>query len=111
MSASAGVERTADSNGSKASNARVNVTGKCMKCYVNGYPEGGNPTPHFDRTPRRRPVFAIIAAILFGLALLLELAKADLGSVLTAGTLTTAGLLFFALHFCGTGAWRSLRRR
>lgn len=55
-------------------------------------------------------MFAVIAAILFGLALLLELAKADLGSVLTVGTLTTAGLLFFALHFCGTGNWKFRRR-
>jgi hypothetical protein len=76
----------------------------------NGYPDGGKRTPHIDRHPSEASVFAIIAAVLFGLALLLELAKADLGSVLTAGTLTTAGLLFFALHFCGTGAWRRLRR-
>ncbi len=53
-------------------------------------------------------MFAIIAAVLFGLLLLLELAGADLGPVLDAGTLTTAGLLCIALHLAGVGTgWRS----
>jgi hypothetical protein len=59
-------------------------------------------------------VFAIIAAVLFGLLLLLELAGASLGPVLDAGTLTTAGLLCIALHLAGAGTgWRSYgwRRR
>jgi hypothetical protein len=42
-------------------------------------------------------VFAIIAAVLFGLALLLELIGESLG-VITPGTLVIAGLLFVALH-------------
>jgi len=44
-------------------------------------------------------MFAIIAAVLFGLALLLDLIDESLGEVLTPGTLVTAGLLFLALHF------------
>jgi len=46
-------------------------------------------------------VFAIIAAILFGLALLLELTSVSFGTVITATTLTTAGLLCVALHLAG----------
>ena len=46
-------------------------------------------------------MFAIIAAILFGLALLLELTSVSFGTVITATTLTTAGLLCVALHLAG----------
>lgn len=46
-------------------------------------------------------MIAIIAAILFGLALLLELTSASFGTVITATTLTTAGLLCVALHLAG----------
>lgn len=46
-------------------------------------------------------MFAIIAAILFGLALLLELTSASFGTVITTGTLTMAGLLCVALHLAG----------
>ena len=61
-------------------------------------------------------MFAIIAAILFGLALLLDLLKTSLGDVITVTTLMLAGLLFVALHLGGAGArvsggWRSRRRR
>ena len=49
-------------------------------------------------------MFAIIAAVLFGLALLLDLIDESLGEVLTPGTLTLAGLLFIALHFAGAGS-------
>jgi hypothetical protein len=56
-------------------------------------------------------VFAIIAAILFGLALLFELTGAAIGKI-TFGTLTTAGLLCVALHLAGVGtAWRGRRWR
>jgi hypothetical protein len=59
-------------------------------------------------------VLAILAAILFALALLLELAKTSLGDVITAGTLSTAGLLCLALHLAGVGTgwrWRGPRYR
>jgi hypothetical protein len=46
-------------------------------------------------------MFAIIAAILFVIALILDLAKADIG--LATGTIVTAGLLFMALHMAGLG--------
>ena len=46
-------------------------------------------------------MFAIIAAILFGLALLLDLVNVDLGTVINTGTLVTAGLLCLALHLAG----------
>ena len=58
-------------------------------------------------------MFAIIAAALFGLALILDLAKASLGSI-TSGTLLLAGLLCVALHMAGIGTnarGRNWRRR
>jgi hypothetical protein len=61
-------------------------------------------------------MFAIIAAVLFGLALLFELTKSDLGATLTPNTLVTAGLLCVALHLAGVltgwrgrGRWRRTR--
>ena len=57
-------------------------------------------------------MFAIIAAILFGLALLLQLVNESMGTLITAGTLTTAGLLCVALHLAGAAAaFRGYRRR
>ncbi|HEX6499235.1 MAG TPA: hypothetical protein VF054_09420 [Micromonosporaceae bacterium] len=51
-------------------------------------------------------MLAIIAAILFALALLFELARLG-GDVINSGTLTTAGLLCLALHLAGIGSgWR-----
>jgi hypothetical protein len=47
-------------------------------------------------------MFAIIGAILFAIALIIDLAKADVG--LAAGTFVTAGLLCVALHMAGLGA-------
>ncbi|GGP50696.1 hypothetical protein [Saccharothrix coeruleofusca] len=49
-------------------------------------------------------MFAIIAAVIFGLALLLDLADASLGAVVNGGTLMLAGLLCVALHLAGVGA-------
>lgn len=49
-------------------------------------------------------MLAIIAAALFGLALLLDLANASFGTVLDGGTLLVAGLLCVALHLAGVGA-------
>ncbi len=57
---------------------------------------------------------AIIAAVLFGLALLFELAGISL-EIITAQVLITAGLLCVALHMAGvgtrsySGSWRSRR--
>jgi len=53
-------------------------------------------------------MLAVIAAILFGLALLCELLKTSFGSI-GYTTLVTAGLLFFALHFAYTRTWRGRR--
>ncbi len=55
-------------------------------------------------------MFAITAAVLFGLALLLELTKQSLGTVVTTGTLTTAGLLCLALHLSGLSNRRYFTR-
>ncbi|MBN9101385.1 MULTISPECIES: hypothetical protein [unclassified Pseudonocardia] len=52
---------------------------------------------------------AIVAAVLFGLALIFELAGYSL-SVLTPTTLSTAGLLCIALHLAGIGTSRPARR-
>ena len=59
-------------------------------------------------------MFAIIAAIIFGLALLLDFANANLGDAFTTDTLLMAGLLCLALHLAGVGAgirtWGRVRR-
>jgi hypothetical protein len=56
-------------------------------------------------------MFALVAAILFLIALVFEIAGAAVGGVLTAPTLVTAGLLCVALHLLGVGAgWRPLGR-
>jgi hypothetical protein len=57
-------------------------------------------------------MLAIVAAIIFGLALLLDLFDADLGDAFTQGTLLMAGLLCLSLHMAGVGAgyrWSSRR--
>jgi hypothetical protein len=62
-------------------------------------------------------MFAIIAAVLFGLALLFDLAGIGLGTVITHGTLVDAGLLCVALHLAGVATstrswnWRGTARR
>lgn len=49
-------------------------------------------------------MMAVIAAVLFGLALLLTLLDRSLGTPLLAPTtLMLAGLLFVALHLAGVG--------
>lgn len=60
---------------------------------------------------------AIIGAVLFGLALIFDLARLTLGDVVTTSTLVDAGLLCVALHLAGIGtnsrslSWRPRRRR
>ncbi|CAM4080393.1 hypothetical protein NONI108955_07775 [Nocardia ninae] len=60
-------------------------------------------------------MMAIAAAVAFGLALLFDLTDASLGDEITAGTLTTLGLLLVALHLAGVGtgarSWNWRRRR
>jgi hypothetical protein len=50
-------------------------------------------------------MFAIIAAIIFALALLFDLLKTSLGEI-TNTELLFAGLMFFALHFATGWGWR-----
>jgi hypothetical protein len=54
-------------------------------------------------------VFAIIAAILFAVALLIDLVGANTGPILDVGTLTLAGFLCVALHLAGAGTWTAGR--
>ena len=60
-------------------------------------------------------MFAIIAAVLFALALIFDLASTSLG-VINATALMLAGLLCVALHLAGaaswggSGRWRTRRR-
>ncbi|WP_345122594.1 hypothetical protein [Dactylosporangium darangshiense] len=54
-------------------------------------------------------VFAVIAAILFAVALLIDLLGADTGPILDVGTLSLAGFLCIALHLAGAGAWSAGR--
>jgi hypothetical protein len=49
-------------------------------------------------------MLAIAAAVVFGLALLLDLFEVDLGDAFTNATLVTLGLLLLALHLAGVGA-------
>jgi hypothetical protein len=64
-------------------------------------------------------MFAVIAAVLFGLSLIFDLAKVSLGDIVTTSTLLEAGLLCVALHLAGYGAtsnrptwsWRRTARR
>jgi hypothetical protein len=55
-------------------------------------------------------VVAIVGAVLFGLALLFQLAGISV-PVLTAEVLVTAGLLCVALHLAGIGTARRTRSR
>ncbi|RZU12081.1 hypothetical protein EV645_5342 [Kribbella rubisoli] len=56
-------------------------------------------------------MFAIIAAVIFGLALILDWADARVSDAFTPQTLLMAGLLCIALHLAGVGAGRWGRRR
>ncbi len=56
-------------------------------------------------------MLAILAAIIFGLALLLDLADANVGDAFTNQTLVTAGLFCVALHLAGVGSGFNWRRR
>jgi cell division protein FtsX len=59
-------------------------------------------------------MFAIIAAVVFALALILDWADASVGDAFTPQTLLTAGLLCIALQLAGIGtstSWRGRRRR
>jgi hypothetical protein len=57
-------------------------------------------------------MFAIIAAVLFAVVLVLDLADKELGPILTTGFLVNAGLLCIALHLAGAGSrLRSYRGR
>jgi hypothetical protein len=51
-------------------------------------------------------MFAIVGAVIFAIALILDLTKADIG--IASGTFLLAGLLCLALHMAGVGAaWRA----
>jgi hypothetical protein len=59
-------------------------------------------------------MLAIIAAILFAIALIFQLGGTTLGTHITFDTFLAAGLLCVALHLAGIGAgttWTSRRRR
>jgi len=49
-------------------------------------------------------MFAIIAAVIFGLALILDWANVKASDAFTPQTLMIAGLLCLALHLAGVGA-------
>ena len=58
---------------------------------------------------REEYVFAFIAAVLFAIAFIMELAGASSGNF-NGGTVSTLGLVFLALHFAPLGAVRTSRR-
>ena len=49
-------------------------------------------------------MLAIVAAVIFGLALLLDWGNVHLGDAFTNQTLMTLGLLLLALHLAGVGS-------
>jgi hypothetical protein len=56
-------------------------------------------------------MLAIIAAVIFGLSLLFDLADVTVGDAFDAQTLLFAGLLCLALHLAGIGTSTRWRRR
>ncbi|MEV5964056.1 hypothetical protein AB0L70_19965 [Kribbella sp. NPDC051952] len=56
-------------------------------------------------------MFAIIAAVIFGLALILDWANIKASDAFTPQTLLMAGLLCIALHLAGVGAGGKWGRR
>ena len=54
-------------------------------------------------------MFAVIAAILFAVALIIDLLGANTGPILDVGTLSLAGFLCVALHLAGAGTYASSR--
>jgi hypothetical protein len=59
-------------------------------------------------------MFAILAAIIFALSLILDWADTKVSDAFTPQTLVTAGLLCIAVHLAGIGtstSWLSRRRR
>ena len=52
-------------------------------------------------------MFAVIAAILFAVALLLDLFNAAPNEILNVQTLSLAGFLCVALHLAGAGTWHT----
>ncbi len=59
-------------------------------------------------------MLAIVGAVIFGLALILDWADAKVSDAFTPQTLLFLGLLFVALHLAGIGStynWRTRRRR
>jgi drug/metabolite transporter (DMT)-like permease len=57
-------------------------------------------------------MLAIVGAICFGLALILNVGKVDQGDVFNAGNLTLLGFLLVALHLAGFAtAWRPAATR
>ena len=56
-------------------------------------------------------MFAIIGAIIFAFALILDWGNVKVSDAFTPTTLLTAGLLCVALHLAGVGtSWRTRRR-
>lgn len=56
-------------------------------------------------------MFAILAAVIFGLALILDWVNATVSDAFTPQTLLMAGLLCIALHLAGIGPTKWGRRR
>jgi hypothetical protein len=58
-------------------------------------------------------MFAVIAAVIFGLGLILDWANAKVSDAFTPATLMMAGLFCLALHLAGVGTgvnWRTRSR-
>jgi hypothetical protein len=55
-------------------------------------------------------VFAIVAAIIFAIAFVLDLLNKSYNNLLNANTLVALGLVFVALHMAPLGRYRLSRR-
>jgi hypothetical protein len=69
----------------------------------------GTPGVSID-TPREGSLFAIIAAIIFAIVFILDLAGKSEGNLINPGTLTALGLFFIALHLAPVRSFRWRRR-
>lgn len=56
-------------------------------------------------------MFAAIAAVIFGLGILLDLGKVDLGDRISMTTVILCGLLALAIHMTGAITGRATGRR
>jgi hypothetical protein len=79
-----------------------------------GAPSGVTNAPGPTGVHQEETMFAVVAAVIFGIELLLDFLDVSRTDPFTWPTLIAAGLFFLALHFAGFGTnthWGSRRGR